>query len=395
MKPPKLRSRISPARSACTAKLSVVSRQCAALAIAFVFLSNVSLAQQEEVHIVINPRLQAMAAQSPATAPGSQLPQSAPASPDQLAQTTLLLPPGTTLPLGLTRPLSARSSSAKGVAVYLQVTFPVTVGSRMVIPPGAYVQGTIAKITRNHGANPDLAIEMSSASLIFSTGYTVPLTGEIHLVHMNARLTPPGTSQLEGQLVAALPPVAESRPSPAMSATGVTPPVLPPLPSLGNGPRNAMIAIGAIGGAALIGVTVVALRHRNDVYLETGTPLEITLSAPLLLDARSIDTAVQQYSAQMAIGAPPQIVKPPERPRMCYDPGSPGSPDTVIPGSPGTPPTVIPGVNGMPDTVIPGSPAHRTPSFQAHRERRARIIRVPNEIGRPSMARAAKITNDR
>ena len=90
-----------------------------------------------------------------------------------------MLPPGTTLPLGLTRPLSARSSSAKGVAVYLQVTFPVTLGSRMVIPPGAYVQGTIEKIARDRRANPDLTIQMSAASLIFSTGYTVPLTGTV------------------------------------------------------------------------------------------------------------------------------------------------------------------------------------------------------------------------
>ena len=47
------------------------------------------------------------------------------------------------------------------------------------------------------------------------------------------------------------------------------------------------------------------------------------------------------------------------KPKLCYDAGSPGTPDTVIPGSPGTPDTVIPGVNGAPDTVIPGTP--RTP----------------------------------
>lgn len=330
-------------------------RQGVALALAFALLSSTAMALQEEVHITMNPRLQAMAAQSSAAVPDSQ--QTSPATPGQ--PETLVLPPGTMLALGLTRPLSLRSSSARGTAVYLQITFPVTVGGRMVIPPGAYAQGTIQKVEKNRGANPDLVLEMSSVNLIFSTGYTVPLTGTVSLVHPNARLLQPPVSGTEDQPVEAFAANPESSPTPAMSA--VTPPGLPPLPplpnpSLGHGPRNAMIAIGAIGGAALIGTAIFAVRHRNDVYLDTGTPMEITLSAPLLLDARSINTAVQQYSAQMAT-KPPDIVQPPKRPKTCYDPGTPGTPDTVIPGSPGTPPTVIPGANGMPDTVIPGSPA--------------------------------------
>ena len=319
-------------------------RQGTAVALAFALLASTAWAQQEQVHIAIDPRLQAAAAQT-AAMPEPQQPQPAPPT-----DSTVLLPPGTTVPLGLTRPLSLRSSSARGHAVYLQVTFPVTVGGRMVIPPGAYAQGTIEKVTFNRHDNPDLVLEMSSASLIFSTGYTVPLTGAVRLVHSHASLVPPGSQQQPASALAAN---GGTGAVPAMSAA-TTAPGLPPLPSLGNGPRNAMIAIGAVAGAAIIGTTIFVVRHRNDVYLDTGTPLEITLAAPLLLDARSVNAAVQQYSAQMAI-APPRIVQPP--PRMCYDPGSPGTPDTVIPGSPGTPDTVIPGANGMPDTVIPGTPA--------------------------------------
>ena len=333
-------------------------RAGAALTLAFALLGNVSLAQQEDVHIKIDPRLRAAAVRSAAVEASAQQSQPAPSSQNQSPDAMLMLPPGATLPLGLTRPLSARSSSAKGVAVYLQVTFPVTVGSRMVIPPGAYVQGTIEKIARDRRANPDLTIQMSAASLIFSTGYTVPLTGTVRLVHVNARLTPaPATSNQEDQTVAAFTPVAGSPLNPAMSATSTPQDPLSPPASFKNFERNALIVMGTIiGVGAIVGVTL-ALRHRNDVYLETGTPLEITLSAPLMLDARNINTAVQQYSSQMAIGAPPQIVQPPPKPKTCYDPGSPGTPDTVIPGNPGTPPTVIPGVNGMPDTVIPGTPA--------------------------------------
>ncbi|HSK43993.1 MAG TPA: hypothetical protein VLA83_08920, partial [Candidatus Binatia bacterium] len=55
----------------------------------------------------------------------------------QPANYAFMLPPGTKLPLGLLRPLRVKA----GRDVYLQITFPVTVGSQMLIPPGAYIQG--------------------------------------------------------------------------------------------------------------------------------------------------------------------------------------------------------------------------------------------------------------
>jgi hypothetical protein len=263
-----------------------------------------------------------------------------------------VLSPGTSLPLGLVRPLALKSSHAQGAGVYLQVTFPVTVAGHMVVPPGAYVQGTIETMTTNRGSNPDLEFVLRSASLIFSTGYTVPITGEVHMLHKYARFAPPGSPE-SGQTAAALIPVGKSNvPSPAMSAAATTPPTLPPLPSM-NGVKTAMIAVGVASAAAIVAVTAIAISHHNDVYLEAGTPLEIILAEPLKLDANSVTNAVQQYSAQMSTNPPP-IVKPPEK--MCYEPGSSGTPDTVIPGTPPSPPTVIPGINGAPDTVIPGSP---------------------------------------
>lgn len=100
---------------------------------------------------------------------------------------------------------------------------------------------------------------------------------------------------------------------------------------------------------------IIAAGHR-DIQMEAGTPLQIVLPVPLELDRQQVMAAVQQYSVQ-ASSTPPAIVQPPKKPKMCYDPGTPGTPDTVIPGSPGTPDTVIPGMNGAPDTVIPGIPA--------------------------------------
>lgn len=340
-----------------------ITKGALAVVLAFSLLEGTAIALEEPVMIV--PRAQALGdstqskpgsteSSSQTTAPGTQQQASPPAAQNQPADSTLVLPAGTKLPLGLVRPLSLKASSAKGTGVYLQVTFPVTVAGRMVVPPGAYVQGTIEKMTVKRGSNPDLEFELRSASLIFSTGYTASLTGTVEMVHNNALLVPPGTPSTNDGTVAMIPHGASNVPSPAMSAVG-TAPTPAPLPSLGNGPRNAIIAAGAVGAAAIVGVTIFALHHHNDVYLDAGTPLEITLAEPLKLDASNVTTAVQQYSAQMAT-APPEIVKPPQRPKMCYSPGTSGTPATTIPGTPPTPPTVIPGVNGAPPTVIPGSP---------------------------------------
>jgi hypothetical protein len=287
------------------------------------------------------------------------------------------IPAGTKLPLGLLRPISVKSSDPV-TDVYLQITFPVTVGNQMVIPPGTYIQGVIQRTIPRPRGSAGPGFEMRYANLIFPTGYTVPIAGTLAVMRTSAQALPPGNA--DGQPVAALSAqgsAAENLPQPALNsmplngmpllalaafaavqAVPPSPPPLPPLPKsgFGNTPRNLMIGIGVLSAVAVIAAFAVGHSRRNDLVMETGTPLELVLLAPLQLDPDRVLAAVRQYSTQMAT-APPDIVQPPKPPRMCYDPGTPGTPDTVIPGSPGTPATVIPGVNGMPDTVIPGTPA--------------------------------------
>jgi len=90
----------------------------------------------------------------------------------------------------------------------------------------------------------------------------------------------------------------------------------------------------------------------NDLLLDNGTPFVMTLRSPLPLDPQKIAQSVPLSHAPV----PSQFV-PATRCRFIPgDPGSPGTPDTVIPG---TPSTYIPGVDGAPGTVIPGTPPTR------------------------------------
>jgi hypothetical protein len=306
--------------------------------------------------------LQKEAAQQPAP-PAQQASQQQPgqnnapppaaASPDQphvsFSQTTdpagstFMLPPGTKLPLGLLRPLTVKP----GRDVYLQVTFPVSVNGQMLIPPGTYVQGVLDKVIRRDRRRSILEFSIRSANMIFLNGYTVAIAGTVTVGTTNAALFAPKSGK--GQSV------------PAMAAVGgPTAPTLPPDP-FAKDVHTAMVVIGVVAAVAV--TTALVLAVRSDTYVEVGTPLEIILREPLLLDAARVYSAVHQYD-QQASSLPPQIVQPPKKPQplpqetqMCYDPGTPGSSDIVISGNPGTPDTVIHGTNGMPDTVIPGMPA--------------------------------------
>jgi len=350
---------------------------------------NFGFAEQEEVQVSIVPRVPPVAIkavqqasvqrdQADSTAQQSAQPAATPSSSPSQASDKLTLLPGTRLPLGLTRPLQIKSKQAQGSVVYMQVTFPVTAGGRMAVPPGAYVQGVIEKMTFHRGSNPDLQFEMRSADLIFPSGYTVAIPGAVHLEHRNAKLVPLPTPAEQEQIKDALLPNAMNRPPVAMSAAAVTPPTLPPLPSM-NGARTAIIVVGSVSAAAVVGLSIYAVtRSSNEIYLETGTPLEIVLSAALVVDAQSacISGPFNAGAAQPAAGQPdttqapqqpatapppaqqPPIVQPHKKPQLCYTPGTPGTPDTVIPGTPGTPPVGdIPGTPGTPDIRVPGTPA--------------------------------------
>jgi type IV secretion system protein VirB10 len=81
-------------------------------------------------------------ANAPAQAPANPPPEAAPARPHFYN-----VEPGTKILLNLINSISTRSA-AEGDRVYLETAFPVLVDSRIVIPPGSYVTGTITQVKR-------------------------------------------------------------------------------------------------------------------------------------------------------------------------------------------------------------------------------------------------------
>jgi hypothetical protein len=208
---------------------------------------------------------------------------------------SVTLPIGTKIELTVLRPVWAISAKA-GDPFYTQVSFPEVADNHLAIPAGAYVQGTIEGVTKPTRRTNRGEIDVLFTKIILADGYTVVLPGA------------PG---------------------------GTTP-------------------AARVQGESLSAVKV-QVTTSNDLLLDNGAGVEMTLEAPLVLNATQVARAIPLERAPQ-----PQLFK---SATLCrYIPGSPGTPgtprtpDTVIPGSPGTPSTTIPGGPGMPDTVIPGTP---------------------------------------
>lgn len=209
----------------------------------------------------------------------------------QSAPAQITLPAGTRVDLAVTAPVKARTAKA-GDPLYMQVVFPAGVGQDIAIPAGTYVQGKLLEITKPTRRTNRARIDVLFTTIIFANGYTLPL---------------------------------------ADSASGVNAPTASPT-------------------AATLNVQV---SPYNDLLLDNGAQVQMTLAAPLTLD-----------TAQIAKALPLSRPVDPGRflsATLCRPtpgtPGTPGTPDTVIPGTPGTPSTTVPGGPGQPDIVIPGTPA--------------------------------------
>ncbi|MBI2819570.1 MAG: hypothetical protein HYX73_06290, partial [Acidobacteria bacterium] len=70
-----------------------------------------------------------------------------PAPGEQMDVKQYVVPEGTRIPLVLVNSVSTKSSEV-GDRVYLQTSFPISSGTRIVIPEGSYVTGTITQLKR-------------------------------------------------------------------------------------------------------------------------------------------------------------------------------------------------------------------------------------------------------
>lgn len=205
----------------------------------------------------------------------------------------IVVPAGTKVELAITVPVSA-ATAKPGDSLYTVTNFPVVAGDQLAIPAGSWVEGTLESVTKPSRRTDRAELQILFNQIILAGGYAV-----------------------------SLPSPGEAKAVPAASATPT---------------------------AALVTVQV---SPTNDLLLDNGAQIEMTLATPLTLPGAEVARAIP-----LSRGPQPGQFKSATQCRPTPgSPGTPGTPDTVIPGSPGTPDTTIPGGPGMPDITIPGTPA--------------------------------------
>lgn len=217
-------------------------------------------------------------------------------TPAPAAQSQIVIPPGTRVSLVLSQAVSL-SHARPGDTINLQTSFPVAVENQMAIPPGTYVKGVIEKVTHKDKNRAVMAMRLRSADIVFGNGYTVTIPAPVNIDPVLAQFTVPDSPH--GQPAPVLAGNGGVTPPVAMGATGTT--TLPPLPPLpGSGVRTAIIATGIAGAAAIVVTSILLVRNHNgyDIRMEAGTPMEIILSAPLVLDTGRVAEAIHAYGVQ-------------------------------------------------------------------------------------------------
>lgn len=212
------------------------------------------------------------------------------------AAIAMTLSAGAKVELAVMVPVRAKTAKP-GDPFYAQTDFPVTTGNSIAIPAGTYVEGRIQAVQLPTRRSRRAELQILFTKIMFANGYTIAL------------------------------------PRAAMA---------------GAAPADA-------GSAETAARVTVEVSTSNDLLLDNGAQIEMTLAAPLALDAKQVLSAIPLSRA-------PEPGKFRSATLCRPTPGSPGSPgtsDTVIPGSPGTPSTTIPGTPGSPDT--PGSSCPTAP----------------------------------
>jgi hypothetical protein len=233
---------------------------------------------------------QDVAPQSP-TSPAAAIPAAAAPSPAPVAAPVpavvadpnlVTIPAGTKIPLSLAQAISTKNAR-EGDSVYATTSFPFVMDSRVVVPAGSYVQGTISHVERAGHGHGRAEILMHFTSIIFPSGYTVMLPGSVENTpgaDNKSVKDPEGTIQQDKDTGKKI----EDATKGGVYGTlgGAT------AGGLAGGLTGARVGAGA-GAAA--GIAWALLKRGADVKLEVGTSIEMEIQRPVAVDATRIAVA--------------------------------------------------------------------------------------------------------
>jgi type IV secretion system protein VirB10 len=245
-------------------------------------------------------------------------PQAPPAPADTPGKRTYTVPAGTKVLLQLRSAINTKSAKP-GDGIYLASTFPVVVGTRVMIPAGVYVQGVVDRVARAGRVKGRAQLDLHFTSIIFPNGTVVEIPGIINSLPGAKDRTvkgEEGTVEQDSNKGRDVARAAEI----GLEGAGVG--------TIGGATAGHPLegaAIGGLGGVA-VGTVVALFTRGDDINIESGTPVEMVLQRPLVLEDENIGGVGQPGTAPALVPAAnqPRPIGRPNRARVLCPPGGLG-----------------------------------------------------------------------
>jgi type IV secretion system protein VirB10 len=202
---------------------------------------------------------------------GSPAPKAAPA--------TLEIPAGTKVLLTIRSAINTKTAQA-GDGVYLQSSFPVIANGRAVIPAGVYVQGVVDSVERHIRIKGPAKLTMHFTTIIFPNGSVVEIPGQVN--SLPGSDGPKVDSEGKVKQGSGAGDVAKAAGRGAEIGAGVG-----GISGGVNGHPVEGLGIGGAGGA-VVGAAISLFTHGNDINIPSGTPIEMVLQRPLVLEQANL-----------------------------------------------------------------------------------------------------------
>jgi hypothetical protein len=221
------------------------------------------------------------------------------------AKKTYTVPAGTKVLLQLRSAVNTKSAKT-GDGVYLASTFPVVVGSRVLIPAGVYVQGVVDNVIRAGRVKGRAQLNLHFTSMIFPNGSVVEIPGIINSLPGSSKRTVDSEGKVEqdsnkGHDVANAAKIG-------LEGAGVG-----TIGGAATGHPLEGLAIGGLSGAA-VGAAVALFTRGDDINIENGTPVEMVLQRPLVLEDGNLSATAADGSAGAGLVPAANQVRPLDKP---------------------------------------------------------------------------------
>ncbi len=192
------------------------------------------------------------------------------------ADPALTVPAGTRVLLSLESPINTKTAKA-GDGVYLVSTFPVIIGTHVLIPSGVYVQGVVDQVERAGHVKGRARLLMHFTTMIFPNGQVVSIPGGVNnlpgsdgpaVKNSEGEIEQAGTKGKDAADIAKASAAGAGVGSIGGAASGH------PLEGIGYG-----AAAGAVGG-----LVYTMLKRGPDITIAQGASVEMVLQRPLVLE---------------------------------------------------------------------------------------------------------------